>query len=96
MILLVVWSVNGNGSALTSKASSRVNFLNDDTYQWTVIVSSFRQIEQGAHMRESLIYLTRKAFLEHAVIELVYMSMRSLPQVFEKGSRPLKCHKKEI
>ena len=73
MILLVVWSVNGNGSALTSKASSRVNFLNDDTYKWTVIVSSFRQIEQGAHhMRNSLIYSTGKAFLEHAVVELVY------------------------
>ena len=28
--LLVVWSVNGNGSALTSKVSSMVNLLNDD------------------------------------------------------------------
>ena len=32
MILLVVWSANGDGSsALTSKASS--NLLNDDTYR---------------------------------------------------------------
>ena len=50
--LLVVWSANGDGSALTSKASSKVNLLNDDTYQWncvTIIVSSFGQIEQGVH-----------------------------------------------
>ena len=31
MILLVVWSANGNGSALTAKANS--NLLNDDTYR---------------------------------------------------------------
>ena len=30
MILLVVWSAKGNGSPLTSKASSKVNLLNDD------------------------------------------------------------------
>ena len=28
--LLVVWSVNGDGSALTSKACSKVNLLNDE------------------------------------------------------------------
>ena len=46
MILLVVWSANGDGSALTAK----VNLLNDDTYQWdcaTVIVSSFGQINRA-------------------------------------------------
>ena len=50
--LLVVWSANGGGSALTSKASSKFNLLNDDTYRWdcaTVIMSSFKQLEQGAH-----------------------------------------------
>ena len=50
MFLLVVWSVNGDGSALTSKANSKVNLLNDDTYRWvcaTVIVSSFGRIDQG-------------------------------------------------
>ena len=32
-----------------------------------------RQIEQGAHyIRKSLIYSMRKAFLEHAVVDLVY------------------------
>ena len=37
-----------------------------------VIVVSSRQIEQGAHhIRKSLIYSTRKAFLERAVVELV-------------------------
>ena len=33
MILLVVWSANGDGSAFTSKTSSKINLLNDDTYQ---------------------------------------------------------------
>ena len=36
-------------------------------------MSSFGQIEQGAHnIRKSLIYSMRKAFLERAVVELVY------------------------
>ena len=51
MILLVVRSANGDGSALTSKASSKVSLVNDSTYQWdctTVIVSSFGQIKQSA------------------------------------------------
>ena len=51
-ILLVVWSANSDGSALTSKASTKVNLLNGDTYRWdceTVIVSSFGQIEQGVN-----------------------------------------------
>ena len=30
--LLVVWSANEDGSALTSKSSSKVNLLNDDNY----------------------------------------------------------------
>ena len=39
----------------------------------TVIVLSFGQVEQGVHyIRKSLIYSTRKAFLECAVVELVY------------------------
>ena len=45
-ILLVVWSANGDCSALTSKASS--NLLNDDTYVTDafvrVIVSSIRRV----------------------------------------------------
>ena len=28
----LVWSANSNSSVLTSKASSKVNLLNDDTY----------------------------------------------------------------
>ena len=51
-ILLVVWSAKGDGSALTSKASSKVKLLNDDICQWvsaTIIVSSFKQVEQGVH-----------------------------------------------
>ena len=36
----------------------------------TIIVSSFRQIEQGTYY--IVIYSMRKAFLECAVIELVY------------------------
>ena len=40
-----------------------------DTYRWTVIVSS---LEQGTYHRKALIYSMRKAFLEHAVVELVH------------------------
>ena len=46
VILLVVWSANDNGSALTSKASSKDNLLNEGIYLWdcaTVIMSSFEQ-----------------------------------------------------
>ena len=61
---------------LLPKASSKVNLLNDDTYRRvcaTAIVSSFGQIEQGVHyVGKSLIYSTRKAFQERAVVELVY------------------------
>ena len=48
MILRVVWSANGDGRALTYKASS--NFLNEDTYR-SVCVGNHpsKQIEQGAH-----------------------------------------------
>ena len=52
--MCVVWSTTGGGSysALTFKASSKVNLLNDDTYRSdcaTVIMSYFGQIEQGVH-----------------------------------------------
>ena len=71
MILLVIWFANGDGSALTSKASS--NLLNDDTYRCVCAGSYPGQIEQGVHyIRKSLIYSTRTAFLEKAVVELVY------------------------
>ena len=33
-ILLVVLSANGDGSVLTSMASSKINLLSDDTYGW--------------------------------------------------------------
>ena len=39
-------------AVVTFKASSKVNLLNDDTYRSdcaTVIMSYFRQIEQGVH-----------------------------------------------
>ena len=45
-----------------------VNLLNDDTYRCdseTIMVSSFGNIEQGAH---ALIYPMRKAFLKRAVV----------------------------
>ena len=47
MILRVVWSANGDGCALTYKASS--NLLNEDTYR-SVCVGNYptKQIEQGA------------------------------------------------
>ena len=37
-----------------------------------IIVSSFGQIEQGVHYIGNLIYSLREAFLECAVVELVY------------------------
>ena len=47
-ILRVVWSANGDGRALTYKASS--NLLNEDTYR-SVCVGNHpsKQIEQRAH-----------------------------------------------
>ena len=68
-----VLSANSDGSALTSKATS--NLLNGDTYRCICagIVSSIRQIEQGApYIRKSLIYLTKKPLLKKAVVELIY------------------------
>ena len=51
--MLVVWCLpTATVSAHTFKAKSKVNLQNDDTYRWNcaaVIVSSFGQIEQGAH-----------------------------------------------
>ena len=43
-------------------------------------------------LNKEIFDLTRKAILEHAVIELAINYMRSLPQVFEKVSGMLKCH----
>ena len=67
MILRVVWSANGDGRA--HKASSYL--LNEDTYR-SVCVGNHptKQIEQGAQY--IIIYSMRKAFLEKAVVELVY------------------------
>ena len=48
-ILLVLWSANDDGSALTSKASSKVNLPKTIFTDAIVIVSSFRQMEQGVH-----------------------------------------------
>ena len=75
MILLVVWSANGESSVLTSKASS--NLLYDDMFVW-VIVSSIQTIEQGVHnTRKSIIYSTRKAFLEKAVVTIYKFDEKS-------------------
>ena len=52
MILLVVWGAKGDGSARTSKASSKVCLLNDDTLLMGLCncnESAFGQIDQGAH-----------------------------------------------
>ena len=48
MILLVVWSANGNCSALIFEASSKVNILNDDTYRWDC-AAVFSKIEQSGY-----------------------------------------------
>ena len=48
MILRVVWSANGDGRALTYKASC--NLLNEDTYRSDCMGNHpSKQIEQGAH-----------------------------------------------
>ena len=77
VILLVVWCGNSDCSD-----SSKVYLLNDDTYQCdyvTIIMSSFGQLEQGAHqIKKFLIYSMRKVFLERAVVKLALNSMRSL------------------
>ena len=81
-ILLLVWSANGDFTA-----SSKVNLLNDDTYRCdsaTIIMSSFGEREQGAHkIRKSLIYSTRKVFLERVVVKLVYKFNEKSKRVFE-------------
>ena len=59
-----LWSTNNNGNALTSKASSNVNLLHDDTYRWecaSIIVSSFGQIEQSALNKEILDLLNEES-----------------------------------
>ena len=66
MFVSTTWSANGNVLLLSGLVPV------SDTYRWTIIVSSFRQIEQGAYHRKALIYSTRKADLEHAVVELVH------------------------
>ena len=51
--------------------STQIKYL--PSCQFGVFVSSFRQIEQGAHyIRKSLIYSAVKAFPERAVVDLVY------------------------
>ena len=42
------------------------------------------------YIRKSLIYSMRKAFLEDAIVEVVYKFDGSLPLVFEKGESTAK------
>ena len=67
-------------SALTSKTSSKVYLLNDNTYWWvcvTIIVSFFGEIEQGVRY-----LLTEESIFG---VELVYNSMRSATANVWKG-----------
>ena len=67
VILLVVWSADGDCSV---GASSKVNLLNDDIHRCD---SSFGQIEPRCALnKEILDLLNEKAFLECTVVELVY------------------------
>ena len=72
MILLVLWSANGDCSALTSK----VNLLNGDTYRWgCATVKLGHPLDNGARCalyKEILDLLDEEMFLEHTVVELVY------------------------
>ena len=90
MILHVVWSANGD---LTSKASSKVNSLNDDTYQWDCATVIYYVILRTSRARCTL----NKDILDLLNEESVSgacngNSTRSLLQVFDKVNRPLKCH----
>ena len=50
MIVLDVWFANGDGSALTSKASSKVNLLNDERYlPLSLCDCNCVILEQGVH-----------------------------------------------
>ena len=69
---------HGNGSTPTSKASSNLlmTILTDAFV--LVIVSSIQTIREGVHyIRKSLIYSTRKAFLEKAMVELYKFDEKS-------------------
>ena len=70
MIVLVVWSANGDGHALTYKASS--NSLNEDTYR-SICVGNHpsKQIEQSAYYI-ILNLLNEESVSGEAVVELVY------------------------
>ena len=60
MILLVVWSAKQqyDGSALTSKTSSKVNLLNDDTYQYMKFQNNEEKVQKLAtqynHSQETI------------------------------------------
>ena len=73
MIVIVVWSANGDGSALTSKASSKVNFLNEDTGLCDRKYVIFRTNRARCPLKKEIFDLiNEEAFLEHAGVELVY------------------------
>ena len=61
--ILLVWSANGDAPF---QGKFQVNLLHDDTYRWNYATSSYEQIWK------SLIYSMTRAFLERAVVELVY------------------------
>ena len=63
------WSAYGDGSALTSKAISKSNFLSDDTYRWNYVIILQTNRARWALNKK---YSARKVFLEKAVVELVY------------------------
>ena len=73
VVLQQFYLLSGLPMGITSKPVPRSFLLNDDTYRGdcaTIIVSYFEEKEQG--VRKSFIYSMRKAFLEHAVVKLVY------------------------
>ena len=89
-ILLVVWSANGDGSALTSKVSS--DLLNYDTYlivcAGNFVLSTQTNRARCALYKKYLIYLMKKVFLEKAVVELVLLIRREvLLRMFERVNR---------
>ena len=71
-ILLVVWSANGGGSALTtSKASS--NLLNDDTYRCVCVGNCVRTNRARCALYKKILdLLDEESVSGEAVVELVY------------------------
>ena len=90
--MLVVWSANGDGSALTSKASS--NLLNDDTYRCVCVGNCvpIRTNRARCALNKKILDLLDEESIsgESSGRVSLYIRREVLPRMFEKVSRSLK------